>query len=74
MKVTGVIERPLPFGIAVVGVVLSGMLSFFMLTPMGWGMSWSELAPTWSAKFFFLAPVVALIVAGIANFLRPWWL
>ena len=69
-----VIERPLLFGIAVVGVVLSGLLSFIMLTPLGWGMSWSELAPTWSAKFFFLAPVVALIVAGIANFLRPWWL
>lgn len=68
MKVTGVIERPLLFGIAVVGVVLSGLLSFVILTPLGWGMSWSGLAPTWGAKLFFLAPVVALIVAGLAKF------
>ena len=31
-------------------------------------MSWSGLAPTWGAKLFFLAPVVALIVAGLAKF------
>jgi hypothetical protein len=53
--------------VAVIGIVLSGLLSFVMLTPLGWGMSWQGLAPSWGAKLFFFAPLIALIVAGLAR-------
>jgi hypothetical protein len=57
---------------AVIGIVLSGLLSFVMLTPLGWGMSWQVRAPSFGAKLFFFAPLIALIVAGLARFLpRP---
>ena len=57
---------------AVIGIVLSGLLSFVMLTPLGWGMSWQCLAPSWGAKLFFFAPLIALIVVGLARVLpRP---
>ncbi|WP_292224644.1 hypothetical protein [Brevundimonas sp.] len=72
MTVGKAIERPVLFGIAVIGLILSGLLSFVILTPLGWGMSWSELAPTLFIKLFFLAPGVALIGAAIAKFFsRP---
>ena len=54
-----------------VGLVASILASWFFLTPLGFGMDWQGLAPSWHAKLFFLAPVVAPVLAGVAALIRP---
>lgn len=68
--VSHVAPRPKLLAAAVVGIVLSGLLSFVMLTPAGWGMSWQDIATSWGAKAFFFVPLIALIVAGMLKFSR----